>query len=214
MHTSFDEFVSGKHVAVIGGSDEIEWDAVEECDVVVRVNGHWLRQRGRCEVLFYSCADDLDYRIFGERALWQSLKWGLINNSHRLFGGYASQKTEWVISQMLEHCIPVETYLSVPARAWEVFAAIKDQRPWSRELAERYDFHPLTGVLAVERMMCSPAASVYVTGMTMYQRPNGEVPFDVGTHYTEPNLQFFRDRRQDERLKLSPRLESVIGQRK
>lgn len=190
---AFDELVKDRKVAVIGGCDNINWDAVNSADFVVRVNGHWQRQRGRVDALFYSCADDLDYSIFDDSDLWSDLKFAFVNLSHKLFGGYAAQKTGYVVERLLEREIPIEPYFSVPSRAWQVFTALSELRVWSRELAERYDFHPLTGVLATQRMILSPAQQVYVDGMSLYRRQDGSMPYEVGTHYIDPQIRFFSD---------------------
>lgn len=211
MASKFDSLVSQKSVALIGGSDSIEWDEVNKCDLVARVNGHWARQGGRCEVLYYSCADDLDYRMWSDPELWKQLKFAVVNLSHRLFGGYAGEKTNWVISQLIEHCVPIETYVSAPHHAWQVFKVLQEQpQSWSRDLAARYDFHPLTGILAVEHLLLSKAASVYVTGMTLYQQPSGQMPTDAGRHTIAPQIEFLRDAAKWSRLQLSPRLKQIL----
>lgn len=209
---AFNAFARNKRIAVVGGSDDIEWNEVDACDLVVRVNGHWQRQGGRCDVLCYSCADDLNYSMWDDSNLWSELKFALINLAHKLFGGYAGEKTNLVCSLLQKHSVPFETYVGAPAYAWKTFKVLQEcPDTWSRDLAERHDFHPLTGVLAVERMLLSPMHSVYVTGMTLYQKPEGDLPVDVGRHQISPQLEFFQSIAHLQRVILSPRLKAIVN---
>lgn len=210
---NFNSYINGKTVALVGGSDEIDWQEVNKCEVVARVNGHWMRQGGRCELLYYSCADDLDYEMWQRPDLFEQLEFAMVNRTHQLFGGYASEKTALVISKLVEHNIPHEFYYNAPGHAWDVFRELRNVKDglWSRELSERYDFHPLTGIIALEHLLLSSAASVYVTGMTLYQQPDGALPADAGRHSIPPQLAYLKDNIKHKKLILSDRLAHIVA---
>lgn len=197
----FNSIVRDKSVALIGGADEINWTEVEKCDLVARVNSHWSRQGGRCNILYFSCARDLEFSMFEKAELWSQLKFVLVNLSHTLFGSIAAERARFVISLLFERKIPFLTYYHAPARAWHLFEHLRGKDSWERKLSERYDFHPLTGILATEHLLISEARDVFVTGMTLY-RCNGELPSHAGAHSIPPQVQFFRDYLNNPRLKL------------
>lgn len=199
----FNSIVDSKSVALIGGADEIDWSEVEKCDLVARVNSHWNRQGGRCDVLYFSCARDLDFSMFEKAELWSQLKFVLVNLSHSLFGEIAAERARFVISLLIERRVPFATYYHAPARAWHLFENLRGKESWERRLSERYDFHPLTGILATEHLLLSSASRVFVTGMSLYQS-SGKLPAHAGAHSIPPQVRFFEDSLKSPRLKLDP----------
>lgn len=213
LHMNFNEYVNGKTVALVGGADDVDWNEVNKRDIVARVNGHWMRQGGRCELLYYSCADDLDYRMWGQAELYEQLQFVMVNKTHELFGGYAGEKTKFVTRSLIDRFIPFNIFYSAPAHAWSVFEVLRNLSDcaWSRELSERYDFHPLTGIVALEHLLLSSAASVYVTGMTLYQQQDGALPASAGRHAIPPQLAYLKDNLKYEKLILSERLAHIVA---
>ena len=149
---NWQSYLRDETVAVIGGDDEIDWPRTLKCDVVVRINNHFNRQGRRCNVVYYSCAEDLGYcDATFERALRLGLRWAWLNMTHSLL---CSPDQTYV--KAADYCksqaLPYSQYFHGPADIWNTFECLKSAPPvfqWSRELSERYDFHPLTGILAI-----------------------------------------------------------------
>lgn len=203
------DIVRGAKVALVGGAETIEESEIEKAHFVARVNSHWMRQGGRCEILYFSCTRDLDYRMFWNDEFLRGLKFVMLNFSQTLFGATAGAKTAGVIRILKAARVPFAGYYHAPAGAWNVFTSLREQRTWERQLSERYDFHPLTGILAIEHLLLSPAESVFVTGMDLYQS-NGQLPPTAGTHSVPPQLRFLRDASTNPRLILDPCLKSIL----
>lgn len=203
------DLIQNAKVAVVGGADTIDEAVVERSHYVARVNSHWMRQGGRCDVLYFSCAGDLDYRMFWDDKFLSGLKFAMLNFSHTLFGLNAGAKTAGVIRILKEARIPFDGYYHAPAAAWNTFTHLRGRDDWTKALAERYGFHPLTGILAIEHLLLSPAAEVFVTGMNLYQS-NGVLPESAGTHSIPPQLRFLRDVSTNPRAKLDATLNSLL----
>lgn len=201
------QIIGDKSVALVGGADNIDWDSVNKADLVARVNSHWARQGGHCDILYFSCAACLDYRIFTQEELLSQLKFIMINLSHSLFG--ITEHAQKVWDKAVHRGIPYEFYYHAPARAYQVFNVLRNRQGWDRELSERYDFHPLTGVLATEHLLLSSAKEVFVTGMNLYQS-GGVVPDTAGAHSIPQQIAFFRDALKNPRLKLDSEFEAIL----
>jgi hypothetical protein len=208
---AFEDLVRGARVALVGGAASIDEDIVKNADVVARVNSHWVRQRGRVELLYFSAAPDLDYSLFQDDAFWSSLRFMMLNISHRLFGSVAGERLGPIIAALLERKIPFQTYCHAPGRAWQVFDVLKNEQSFVRALAERYDFHPLTGMLALEHLLLSSAREVSVTGMTLYRAADGQLPAHAGAHGIVQQLQFLNDAAKNPKLRLDETLSEILS---
>lgn len=208
------ELTEGRSVCLVGGHDEINWDVVNQADTVVRVNGHWARQRGRCDVVYFSCAEDAgaEPMFYAESEIWKSLQFVWLNMTHGLF-------QQWdvfagVADACAQHFVPTSTYVHGPGQIFDRFTVLQDLPPhheWSRMFAKQYDFHPLTGVLALKHLALTKAKAIAVEGFSFYQRDDGTLPPDAGRHSIEPNLRALRDVwLDDDRIFLSNRLISLI----
>lgn len=211
------KFLNDKSVAVVGGDDDIDWGWVNKCNYVARVNGHWQRQRGRCDILYYSCADDLDLTMFDDGELYKDLQFAWVNAAHTLFNS-AEQLTRFLLvtEKLKEQNIPMFMYVLAPARAFEVFERLKElpeKYAWTRELAEKGSFHPLTGIAATYHLNETEAHTVYVDGMNFYQKPNREIPETHGVHDMASQMKFLKNMWiESEKIILSPKLVEILSQ--
>lgn len=209
----WETLTDGKTICLVGGCDQIDWRVVDEADVVVRVNGHWARQRGRCDVVYFSCASDANAeRIFLDPKLWSELKFAWLNITHCLFAQteiYGS-----VIMHCHNHSVPRATYVHGPAQLFATHQALSDLLPhqeWSKIFAQEYDFHPLTGMLALRHLTLTKAKAIAVEGMNFYQREDGTIPLEIGRHATEPNIRALYDMWvRDNRISLSETLLTIM----
>lgn len=213
MNDTYLSYLQNKSVAVVGGHDDINWTAVNSCDVVVRVNSHWLRQRGRIDVLYYSCARDIGLEIIQDNQfVTKPPTWMWLNAAHVLFGKEAGSMPE-LIDFAEETNIAWDYYWHAPGDAFTIFPLLKqvsDARAWTRDFANSYRFHPLTGILAVYHLTLAPIRSMYVTGMSLYRDKAGNLPKNAGMHEIAPQLQYLQDLIQnDDRVTLAGGLDPI-----
>jgi hypothetical protein len=194
---SYHAALKDKRVVVLGGDDDIDWNYVKGFDFVARVNGHWQRQRGRCDILYYSCADDLDMTMFDDPALYDDLKFAWINGSHMLFNGQAQIARFLCVTELLKkRNIPMFMYVLAPVRAYQTFVQLRELHPryeWARRMAERWSFHPLTGMAAVYHLANTPAHSIHINKISFYQKPDGVIPETSGVHDMASQMNFLRE---------------------
>lgn len=215
--TPYLDLLRGKTVTILGGDDEIDWARAESSDVVVRINGHWRRQEGRIDALWWSCASDLhglgDWGEFAACASGCRFVW--LNKTHDLFGANGGTFAD-DSATLLELKIPFAEYWHAPAPAFDVFAVLRENVPadyWAKELAERFGFYPLTGVLAaaytIER---TEASNIYLDGFSFYQGASGALPAKAGKHAVAPNVECFRTLvlENRERVELSEKLRKIL----
>jgi len=194
---NWQSYMKDKTVAIVGGDDDIDWKRVLQCDVVVRINDHFARQGRRCNVLYYSCADDLSYCDSAfSRAVDLGLRWAWLNMTHMLL--CAPDQTYLRASAYCESAaIPYCQYFHGPAEIWDTFLCldkVPDRFQWSRELSNKYSFHPLTGILALYHIIKSSAPrSIYVDGMSFYVNSDGEIPRETGRHDNLANIYCLTD---------------------
>ena len=81
----YSDLLRDKTVALVGGHDQVDWDRVNSCDFVVRLNDHWLRQRGRVDILYSSCASDVNHRSIFEDDFCSQIKYMQLNRFHMFF---------------------------------------------------------------------------------------------------------------------------------
>lgn len=204
--TDYKNFLEGRSVALIGGDDDIDWNRVNECSVVVRVNDHWKRQRGRCDVLYYSCARDIGVDIFSYPELYSGgLEWCWLNKTHHIFA--QGQNFFTAKAKCAEHKVKQLQYWHAPMELFhlcEPLQHLQEEELWTKELSTKYSFHPLTGLLALEHIRLSGAWTIYVTGMSLYREPNGALPGHAGAHSIPPQVSYLRDLMKDDRITYSP----------
>lgn len=210
------ELTKGKSVALVGGSDKINWNRVNQCDLVARVNSHWERQRGRCDILYFSCGDDLSIDFLDDPELYDTLKFAWVNASNMLFNGDRQiAKYAEVCSLIRKRNVQMALYASGPPKAFETFDCLRNLGPryrWTRDLARRWEFHPLTGMIALYHLGCAETSSVYVDGMDFYVQKDGTLPTTAGTHDIDSQLRFFREftARSGGRIQVSETLSALL----
>ena len=208
---SLSKIYDGASVALVGGVDAFD-ARILDVDVVVRVNGHWQKQRGKCDVLYWSSASDLPWNIFDDEELWWTLRHVAFSFSPALFSEASITHINAARRKCEAHGVSWSRYFHAPAEAWQVFSRLQDaptSECFCKELSERYSFHPLTGAIALHHILMHSPRSVYVTNMNLYAK-NGALPEEVGRHKTEPNRAFFLDASRDERVTYSEEFEDSL----
>lgn len=195
MSVAFAEYLNGKRVAVVGGlGDSIE--DLSDYDVIVRINSHYIRQGGRCDVLYHSCAGDINLSAYEDGTadkFHNDTRFVFLNGIYQLFGSTAGGlgTLRGYFSARNAH---IDTYIHVNAQA---FALIKELNPlprkhwWVKDFCLRWHVYPFTGVLALYHLTLYPCAEIYVTGMNLYQAPTTQRE-SIRAHYISPQVKFLR----------------------
>lgn len=194
MDSDYAEFLKGKRVVVIGGNDAtIDKEMLMGADVVVRINGHWMRQGGRCDAVYYSCSSDVSLEQFKNKEFISRVKWVWANSTHVLFSSSAGNFYEVMRLMSNVMNVKVGTYFHGPAEAFEVFEHLRNLTPaekWAKELSAKHKFHPFTGLLAVHHLLLHNPREVWLTGMSFYRHSDGEFPAHAGAHEVRSNIRY------------------------
>ena len=207
----YSNLLRGKSVAIVGGHDDVHWSEVHSKDLVVRVNGHWGRQGGRMDIVYDSCAMDVDHGFYLDPHVYVNLQFAQLNIMHKFWGHTAGEFNH--ISRFLSDSgIPWDFYVHAPLRLYETMEQLRVVPPrhtWAKEFAEEYQIFPFTGVLAIRHLLLQPIKSLYVDGMDLFMdRKDEESPNyrRAGSHYLPPQVKYLRDIENDERITFSNNL--------
>ena len=190
--TAYSDLLRGKTIALVGGHDDINWNEVNKCDLVARVNGHWVRQRGRINLLYYSCAADVSYSQFDCTDFWRDLQFAHLNITHTFF---ANEQNSFHDASLLlsQEKVPWDMYVVTPRQAYQLIIGLRDlpeRYEWSQEFTEEFDIYPFTGVLALRHLTLQPVKSIYVDGMNLFV--NRAENNRYGSHYLPSNVHYLR----------------------
>jgi hypothetical protein len=233
----YDNFLRDKTVALVGGNDEIDWVRVNQADYVVRVNDHFMRQGGRCDVIYTSCATDLDYRAFTHNLRLVPATVALsVTNCHELLGDaqpfessslHRTLKFVWANAMPLlfgakefatvgqyciDHGIPLGRYYNATKPC---YALIRELNPlpaehqWLKNFVDKYSY-PFNGIVALLHLSLTPLRSLYVDGYSFFTQ-DGITPKRAGCHHTMEQLRFCRElKERDNRISYSSRMHKIV----
>lgn len=198
------ELLTNRTVALVGGDDEIDWDKVESCDLVVRVNDHYIRQGHRVDILYHSCASDLLYEL--DPLMDTKFFW--LQGMMRLFSKVESNTME---SFCAERGIPCGTFLNATAPLYALMPELNPLPPeyqWLKDFNETYSY-PFTGVVALKHLEMHSCRSIYVDGMTFYAQ-NGAIPVRHQRHHTSKQLEYLLQLEHGGKVCFSAKLRSLL----
>lgn len=207
LNEDYEDLVTGKSVALVGGGPIESWSRVNSCDLVVRVNHHFLHQGGRIDVLYSSCADDLEYSFLNS---YLPIKFAWLNKIHMLFG-----PKNYLL--MAEYCqleqIPFDVYFHGPEHLYNLVPELRklDQEyKWPYEFAKDYKIFAFSGVLAIHHLTLYPIKSLYVDGTTLFTRYR-LTPKRQGCHHTMNQIGYLGELlNNDHRVTFSDELYNII----
>lgn len=168
-----------RRVAVVGGHDEVAWSLVNTCDTVVRINGHWGRQGGRCDVLYDSCADDFT-RDFYFHEDFKARCQLIMANVMPMFVG-ADGHYRRVVKLCEEIDVPMDMYVHAPIGAWNTTKQLQNvpaRHEWAKDFAARYGY-PFTGILAAAHVAKHEPKTIYLDGMNFYKETSRHRNHDI-----------------------------------
>ena len=213
INQTFNRIVKGKSIALIGGSDTIDWPGIISCELQARVNDHQSWQGGRCDILYYSCASDLRHKVLSNilNGHTSEVKFGWLNFTHTLFNGSDFFQAKAVFDQL---GIPRDIYFHGPPQVW---TQVKQLNPlpkkykWSKEISEMIDGHAFTGLLALGNLLLYDISCVVVTGMNFFREKDGTIPKRAGAHNIANQIKLLKILSKDKRVILDHNLLEIIN---
>lgn len=195
-------YLTGKTVSLVGGYSADDYVIPSDVEVVVRTNGHWLRQKGQCDILFHNCCSlrELD-------KIWKHPN---INQVRALIGNSTKPRA---IRQMrniakkygaIVDCFPYAIGASVPHKVREY--------DWLQKIVQRYNFRPYTGLMSLAYMLRFPIKKVYLQNMTLYAgTPDERAKKKRHCHELSAQAKYLLDlREEDSRVAYDPLLSNVL----
>lgn len=207
----FTKYVTGREVVVVGGADKAITLDIRHADIVVRINNHWLRQGGGCDVLYHTIKSphisiedlwaDKEFApsFFMMNAVDDAFEIGLIKTPTRMKAiNWCSEnnvETGSFVQNMYGDCNPYDYTLD-----------------WLPQLHQKYNAVLFTGLIAVAHMARYPVSTLTVTGMNFYIDSDTNPDRNQGLHNVRGNIQFLRDlEAQDSRVFLDPAIHAAIN---
>lgn len=174
-------------VSIIGGADTID-EYAYEAGIVVRVNHHYIRQGGRCDVAFLSgsevirqiptdCIPEVVFLYRQISSINLRMIYGADPKQNRMMkvllkneAFATAQREEQHYNDFLKRCEQVKAKINFFLHVPPDFENVPDvPDAWPHILAQQLGCLPLTGYLAIRKFAAHPhTTEVFVTGMNMY----------------------------------------------
>ena len=162
-------FLRGSNVALVGGADTYDESQLDGYDYVVRINNHWLRRRGRIDVLYHTRS--LVNRIIDE--LPTTLRLVICVTSDPYNTHPRSRLESWCD----KHQIPMLMHWRTPCDVPNIYSI--EEPPFYRvvmplyrnDLKELYgNYNPFAGTMAYYILKtCSNAKTLHCYGFDFYE---------------------------------------------
>lgn len=197
-HIDYANLLRGKTVSIVGGHDGVDWDYVDDADYVVRCNGHVARQGRRVDILYDSCACDIDHSFYDNRSIQSQLKFVMLNITHVFFSWTASEY-KLVTQKLHDAQIPYDIYVHAPAKLFSTMEQLRKIPPrhqWYLDWIKKWGIYPLTGVLAIHHLLRQPIKSLYIDGMDLGLSQISEDLSKrswLGLHYLPPQRNYLKE---------------------
>lgn len=179
---SYEDFLKGKRVSIIGGA--AKWDErADEADVVVRINQHVIESGGRADVIYDAMTKEAS--LFFERRTIEKMRWWMMCKNGTCY-------QESLRGRARAHGVKAKGYTLQRQRDDLDEETFCYDEQWLQREMWRYDCVPLTGIIALIHITRADVRSVFLTGMNFYA-DNGTVPAKRDSHDIEKNRQIVRD---------------------
>lgn len=200
------EILQGKRVALVGGAqpDFCAGDYLQ-ADLVVHVNNHWLRHRGRIEALYHNCNRDVPIEeLDAEGFPWDALQFVI---------GNRTQCGHRKLAKRLEEIGVL--YIDPSHDEFGGPNPFGPEHEWLNDFRKRLQCHPLMGVIAAYHLLIYPIDRLFLTGFTFYhERGRGAgFPAQINAHQIMPQVNWLRSVMvEDNRVRLDAILEEIMDQ--
>lgn len=167
-------YLDNKNVVIVGGASEcVDLEMIENADLVVRVNDHWRKQRGRCDILYASGVLPLMI-VMGAEPLEPD--WVMFNFNLTLED----------LPEQEQFCRWADHNAVSYDRFYQCqFRDLNPRGPgyeWANILYKRINTMPFTGIMAAYHLSLFPVRAIGLTGFSFYQTPSGVIPHNRGPH--------------------------------
>jgi len=177
MGLSYFDMLRNKNICIVGGCDNYDETFLNQFDVVIRINNHWVRQGGQCNVL-YHCLDRGLEEITELLTLFPK----------RLIMHLNTTSTDIL---PLKADFPKHIYYEFKQARFIKPSPYGPEHEWLNVLQNIYCTDFFTGIVALADTLRYPINRVFVCGMDLYVtlEHNGR----VGKHLLPGNLNYLRD---------------------
>lgn len=193
-------FLKDTTVLIIGGSDH-PITIPPDVDLVVRTNGHYLRQHGPCDILFHNCCNRRELiRIIKSQTLHKAylvVGNNLRSQNYKLLKNFADKNA-------VQHdCFPFVLTQRFPRQNGDF--------SWVFDLVDKYNFRPYTGIFAIEYMRQAGCSKIYTSNMTLYADTKDLRDIGKrGPHVLAAQAQYLLDIEQNTNIQFNPELLEVL----
>ncbi len=175
----------GKSIIVIGGADNYDEEAIDDYDIVVRINHHYIRQGGPVDWLYL--APELK-----PLKLWPKL----VLSYSGIHQGFANAP------------VPIAMpYYCLASKGPTRFGA---EHAWTNALCHELKTTPLTGIIAIAHILTLPISRLHITGFNFYA-DGYSIPFKRDSHELKPQLDWLRHKvTTDRRITIDSELAKLV----
>ena len=213
-HLDYRKLVEGRTIALLGGYDEINWRDVHNQDLVVRVNGHHVRQTGRVDIVYDSCAHDVDHTFYADAEFWTDIKFVQLNIIHTFFT-MSHSEYPWISNLLSKNKVPWDFYVHAPHDLFlkmKQLQVVPERHQWIKDFAKEFEIHALTGLVAIRHLLLQPIKSLYIDGMDLFHKVDAHLPRTNWhkLHYMPPQIRYLRSIMSDPRVEFSAIMETAV----
>lgn len=186
-HQCLYEAVKDKRVVLVGGAETFDRDSLDQYDLVVRTNNHYLRQ--------------------GDRVDWLYLGAGVMPAKLPSETRFLSYRVDYSMAQIDTTAVTLVPYHYRKKRATDYIHGLD----WLDILANSLDTLPLTGIIAIAHIRSLRVSALHVTGFDFYQS-DGSVPARRDSHDIPQQIEWLKRLLMcDKRISVDERLQKLLS---
>ena len=194
INRDYRELIEGKAVTLIGGGPDIT--SVDYDTLIVRCNTNYLASIQPADILYLSSADNigqLEANLDQDR-----LKYVWINMN--------AGNCQLYSNLCIRYGVPYDYYVRYARETY------RTRNSWYAQFQGKYEFLPLTGVLAMYHIMQYNPASLYVTGMDLYITKDNRLHRQVNEFDIRKQAEAIKGLAKEygEKLKIDTRLNYIL----
>lgn len=182
-----------RSVAVIGGSQLIDWEAVRDCEILIHVNGHHLGKHTHTPL-------SVGVYVRGSITPFSSPGYHI---------AFVTREGDHVADWVRHRQDEIDLVL-VSSETFNLPNPYGPEHEWASNLVRLIKSNPLTGVLAAFHMSRFPFKRIVLTGFTFYSE-FGFVPYQRDSHMLLPQVAALAQLSRDRRVVCDANLEAVLS---
>lgn len=201
----YSQLLYNKKVCLVGGAPDVSEPLLETADLVVRVNDHWLRSSGRCDILYLTGA------ALKPALLCDALRPEFLFYSFNMIAEQQHPLEPTLLAFCRRNGITADKFLQVQ---YQHTNPIGPYYEWANVLHKRLRTMPFTGTLAACHLLRFPLKQLALTGFSFYVGMNepGKIPYKRNSHIIPRQIEYFDElATTDARIVLDDTLRDVLG---